>query len=295
MKHTPRKPAPQSMAQVGPQRVGGAPVGAQILMPAHVHTEGIRHTNLGTPSCLGTQLRGHAGGLKGHGHRHMCARRGCRSAGERGSCTGSTGAAVPEAWAPGWSPPAVSWLRHGSHLWLPVGPMHRRSTWALGQLLRTLLWERTEFRLLCLPCPGAHPERDGSPEGGPGHRCRADGPAFRLPHHRLHLRHRLHPGLVCVPDGESSRARDWVGGAGGGEAVSRERVGAGSLCIWGFQNPGLPTACHGPLPEQHSSPVSSHSWSPGCASRTRVVFTTCLAFLASWRYCRRSDGKHRQH
>lgn len=59
-------------------------------------------------------------------------------------------------------------------------------------------------------------------------------------------------------------------GSGGGErAVSRERVGAGSVCIWGFQNPGLPTACHSPLPEQHSSPC----FQPFLESRLRIQDT----------------------
>lgn len=103
--------------------------------------------------------------------------------------------------------------------------------------------------LLCLPCPGAHPECDARRRSGPGHRCRADGSSFRLPHHRLCLRHRLHPGF-CVPDSESSRARDW-----GGCGWSLGRGWGLGLCVFGASRiPRLPTACHSPLPEQHSSP-----------------------------------------
>uniref|UniRef100_A0A8C2P7K7 Ammonium transporter Rh type C n=1 Tax=Capra hircus TaxID=9925 RepID=A0A8C2P7K7_CAPHI len=55
----------------------------------------------------------------------------------------------------------------------------------------------------------------------------------------------------------------------GGVGLGTVRVGAGSLCIWGFQNPGLPTACHSPLPDQHSSPC----FQPFLESRLRIQDT----------------------
>lgn len=166
--------------------------------------------------------KGHAGGVKA-GHRHMCTW-GCWRW-WRGSCTGSTGCA---SLGSGWSHSAVSWLRHGSHLWLQLAPCTGDQLGPLGQLLPGPSLGRGQVPACsACPCPGAHPDGCG---GGPGHRCRAGGPAFRLPHLRLHLRHRLHPGF-CVHDGESSRARDWVGAGAGSGAESLGEGEAGSLCI----------------------------------------------------------------
>lgn len=141
---------------------------------------------------------------------------------------------------------------------------------------------------LCPSCPGAHPECHVGRRGGRGHSRRDDAHALWLPHRRLHLWHRLHPGF-CVPDGEGPRQ-----GAGGcsmlgsvipdcGGASKEERglENPGSPCIGDLQNPGSPHPCHSRWPEQHPSPLSSHSWSPAYGSRTLAASTTCTAFPVS--------------
>lgn len=66
--------------------------------------------------------------------------------------------------------------------------------------------------------------------------------------------------------------------------VPREGDGAGKswVCVFGASRILASWGrCHRPWAEQHPTPLSSHSWSPSCGSRTHAAFTTCMAFPAS--------------
>lgn len=99
-------------------------------------------------------------------------------------------------------------------------------------------------RLLCPPCPGAHPERHAGRRGGRGHRRRDDAHALRLAHCRLHLRHRLHPGL-CVPDGEAPSPRlrageSWVSLLGASRILASPHPSLSSTHLPSPAIPGVP-------------------------------------------------------
>ena len=152
-----------------------APVGSQILTPAHVLTEDIRHANLGTPLCLGTQIqREHAGGLKGLMDTSTLLRAEKMPRALVRVAGGQTARVAVPSLGSGWSPlQSPGWLRCiGAISGSQVGPHTQEINLGSRSAPPGCYSGRgLSSRLLCLPCPGAHPERVARRRSGPGHCC----------------------------------------------------------------------------------------------------------------------------